>query len=70
MNDTAAHFFCEKIAIFFATPPVRQKTLPCQDYFTWQRRAYWVVEKSPSGTIFTTPDRLCVTSARRKLQLQ
>jgi hypothetical protein len=45
MNDTALHFIGEEIEIHFNIPPVRQKTPPCPDGFTWQERTYRVIGK-------------------------
>jgi hypothetical protein len=39
------HFIDRPIEAHFAVPPVRQKTPPCPDGFTWEGRNYRVVEK-------------------------
>jgi hypothetical protein len=39
------HFIGEEIQVAFDTPPVRQKTPPCPDSFTWHGRLYRVIEK-------------------------
>ncbi len=45
MDDNAQHFIGAEIEVRFNTPPVRQKTPPCPDGFTWEGQAYRVREK-------------------------
>jgi len=45
MDENAQHFIGEEIEVRFDTPPVRQKTPPCPNGFTWQNRKYHVKEK-------------------------
>jgi hypothetical protein len=42
---TPIHFLDQPIEVAFDVPPVRQKTPPCPDGFTWEGRTYRVVEK-------------------------
>ncbi len=58
MNDTALHFIDEEIEIHFDTPPVRQKTPPCPDGFTWKERTYRVIEKISEWHDFTRRGRM------------
>ena len=58
MNDTALHFIGEEIEIHFNIPPVRQKTPPCPDGFTWQERTYRVIEKKSEWQDFTRRGRM------------
>lgn len=45
MEPASLHFIGEEIEASFDTPPVRQKTPPCPNGFTWHDRTYRVVEK-------------------------
>jgi hypothetical protein len=58
MNGPALHFIGEEIAVHFKTPPVRQKTPPCPDGFTWQEHNYGVIEKISEWTDFTRRGRM------------
>jgi hypothetical protein len=58
MSDPALHFICEEIAIHFDKPPVRQKTPPCPDGFTWRGRTYRVIEKISEWHDFTRRGRM------------
>ncbi len=44
-DESAQHFIGEEIEVRFNIPPVRQKTPPCPDGFSWQGRNYRVTEK-------------------------
>ena len=44
--------------VHFDSPPVRQKTPPCPDGFTWQDQAYRVVEKLSEWHDFTRRGRM------------
>lgn len=58
MNEPALHFIGEEIEIHFDKPPVRQKTPPCPDGFTWQERSYRVIEKLSEWHDFTRRGRV------------
>ncbi len=58
MNEPAAHFIDEEIKIHFDSEPVRQKTPPFPDGFTWQGRTYRVVEKISEWHDFTRRGRM------------
>jgi len=58
MNEPASHFIGEEIVIHFHTPPVRRKTPPCPDGFTWQARTYRVIEKMSEWHDFTRRGRM------------
>ncbi len=58
MDEPALHFIGEEIAIQFDTPPVRQKTPPCPDGFTWQGRSYRVTGKISEWQDFTRRGRM------------
>ena len=58
MNDTALHFIGEEIEINFNIPPVRQKTPPCPDGFTWQERTYRVTGKISEWHDFSRRGRM------------
>ena len=45
MTDlTPLHFYDESIEVLFDTPPVREKTPPCPNGFTWREKTYRVTE--------------------------
>jgi hypothetical protein len=58
MNQPAYHFIGEEIVVNFDVPPVRQKTPPCPDRFTWQEHIYQVSEKISEWTDFTRRGRM------------
>ena len=58
MNGPALHFIGEEIDIQFDVPPVRQKTPPFPDGFTWQGRSYRVIEKMSEWHDFTRRGRM------------
>lgn len=45
MDETNSHFIGEEIQVRFKEPPVRRKTPPCPDGFTWQGQEYAIQEK-------------------------
>ena len=45
MESEESHFIGESITVRFDRPPVRRKTPPCPDGFTWQGQDYAVLEK-------------------------
>jgi hypothetical protein len=58
MNGLEPHFIGEEIKVAFDREPVRQKTPPCPDGFTWQGNNYRVVEKISEWTDFTRRGRM------------
>lgn len=52
------HFFDNPIEVTFNTPPIRQKTPPCPDGFTWEGRAYRVAEKIAEWVDFSRKGRM------------
>jgi len=58
MRDAPLHFIGEEIEIHFDVPPVRQKTPPCPEAFTWQKRTYRVIEKISEWHDFTRRGRM------------
>ena len=52
------HFIDEEIEIHFDVPPVRLKTPPCPDGFTWQERRFRVIDKISVWRDFTRRGRL------------
>jgi hypothetical protein len=58
MRDASLHFIGEEIEIHFDVPPVRQKTPPCPESFTWQKRTYHVIEKISEWHDFTRRGRM------------
>jgi hypothetical protein len=57
MDSESLHFIGESIQVSFDIPPVRQKTPPCPDGFTWQGREYHVVEKLAEWVDFSRRGR-------------
>lgn len=58
MNQPEPHFIGEEIKVHFDHEPVRQKTPPCPDGFTWQGRTFGVVEKISEWTDFSRRGRM------------
>ena len=58
MKELDFHFIGEEITVAFDTPPVRQKTPPCPDGFTWQGQPRRVVEKISEWSDFTRRGRM------------
>jgi hypothetical protein len=58
MNDPSLHFIGEEIEIHFNVPPVRQKTPPCPDGFSWQGCTYRVIAKISEWHDFTRRGRM------------
>lgn len=52
MDEKNPHFIGEEIEVNFDVPPVRRKTPPCPDGFTWQGRVYPVREKMAEWSDF------------------
>jgi len=57
MEPGSTHFIDEEIEVRFDRPPVRQKTPPCPDGFTWQGQEYRVIEKLAEWTDFARRGR-------------
>jgi hypothetical protein len=53
MDENAQHFIGEEIEAHFDTPPVRQKTPPCPDGFSWHGQAYRVAQKLSEWSDFS-----------------
>jgi hypothetical protein len=53
MEPESIHFIGEEIEIHFDMPPVRQKTPPCPDGFTWQGCTYRVTGKLSEWSDFS-----------------
>jgi hypothetical protein len=58
MNQHPLHFIGEEIQVRFETLPVRQKTPPCPDGFSWQGREYIVKEKISEWVDYTRRGRM------------
>jgi hypothetical protein len=58
MSEPALHFIGEEIVVHFDTAPVRQKTPPCPDGFTWQGHTFRVIEKISEWIDFTRRGRM------------
>lgn len=58
MDFVPIHFFDTAIEVAFDTPPVRQKSPPCPDGFTWEGRTYRVVEKLAEWVDFSRRGRM------------
>jgi Domain of unknown function (DUF6504) len=52
------HFYGEPIEVRFDSPPLREKTPPCPDGFTWLGRDYPIVEKLAEWSDFTRRGRM------------
>ena len=57
MEPESIHFIGEEIEAAFDTPPVRQKTPPCPDGFTWHGQGFRVVEKLSEWADFSRRGR-------------
>ena len=53
MDPHPTHFYDEPIEVRFEVPPVREKTPPCPDGFTWNGRDYRILEKLAEWSDFT-----------------
>ncbi len=53
MELTPLHFFDEPIHVAFDKPPVREKTPPCPNRFTWRDESYVVTEMLSAWSDFT-----------------
>ena len=53
MEPESIHFIGEEIEVHFDKPPVRQKSPPCPDDFTWQGCTYRVTEKLAEWSDFS-----------------
>jgi hypothetical protein len=58
MNEPDSHFIGEEIKVQFDKDPVRQKTPPCPDGFTWQAHTYRVVVMLSEWHDFTRRGRM------------
>jgi hypothetical protein len=58
MEPESIHFIGEEIEVHFDMPPVRQKTPPCPDDFTWQGRTYHVTKKLAEWSDFSRRGRM------------
>jgi hypothetical protein len=58
MDLTPLHFIDQPIEVRFDVLPVRQKTPPCPDGFTWDGRNYRVTAKLSEWTDFTRRGRM------------
>jgi hypothetical protein len=58
MEFTPLHFIDQPIEVHFDVPPVRQKTPPCPNGFTWEDRTYHVTCKHSEWTDFTRRGRM------------
>ncbi|MBI4731893.1 MAG: hypothetical protein HY781_07180 [Chloroflexi bacterium] len=58
MDFAPIHFFDTPIEVAFDTPPVRQKSPPCPDGFTWEGRTHRVVEKLAEWVDFSRRGRM------------
>ncbi len=58
MEPKPLHFIGEQIEVQFDTPPVREKTPPCPDSFTWEGKAYRVTAKLAEWADFTRRGRM------------
>jgi hypothetical protein len=50
---TPIHFYDEPIAVFFESPPAREKTPDCPDGFAWNSQAYRVLKTLSEWSDFT-----------------
>lgn len=57
MQPEESRFIGEEIEVRFDLPPAREKTPTCPDGFTWQGRAYRVVEKLAEWSDFSRRGR-------------
>jgi hypothetical protein len=55
---TPIHFFDDPIEVRFNLPPVRQKSPPCPDGFTWEGQPYGVDEKLAEWVDFSRRGRM------------
>jgi hypothetical protein len=53
MDFQPIHFYDEPIEVHFGVPPVREKTPPCPDGFTWNGDEHRVLEKLAEWSDFT-----------------
>ena len=53
METESVHFIGEEIEVHFDKPPVRQKTPPCPDGFTWHGLEYPIAEKLSEWSDFS-----------------
>ena len=53
MGSEPIHFIGEEIEASFDLPPIRQKTPPCPDGFTWQGQVHRVIEKLSEWSDFS-----------------
>ncbi len=53
MKENTQHFIGEEIEVHFDKPPVRRKTPPCPDGFTWRNRPYRIIEKLSEWSDFS-----------------
>ena len=58
MIPESSHFIGEEIEVHFDKPPVRQKTPPCPDGFSWKGQAYRVVEKMSEWSDFSRQGKM------------
>ena len=58
MDLTPIHFFDDPIVVTFNTPPVRQKSPPCPNGFTWEEQTYGVDEKLAEWVDFSRRGRM------------
>ncbi len=58
MESEPIHFIGAPIEVSFDRPPVREKTPPCPDGFTWEGRSYRVVEKLAEWADFSRRGRM------------
>jgi hypothetical protein len=58
MEEYTQHFIGEEIEVHFNIPPIRRKTPPCPDSFTWRDRAYQVIEKLSEWTDFSRKGKM------------
>ncbi|CAG1000732.1 hypothetical protein ANAEL_02939 [Anaerolineales bacterium] len=50
---TPIHFFDERIGVTFDVPPTLEKSPPCPNEFTWNKKTYRVVESLSEWSDFT-----------------